>query len=118
MAIKVTASVNTMASNYVSGHTWVGVAGSDPGTTTTPAAEASGGTPAYARKATTWSAGTTGVQNGTQVSIDLAAGTYSWMILASAATVAAANMWDNVSFPSQTLSADGPLLLTPTYTQV
>lgn len=118
MAIKVTASVNSMASSYVSGHTAIGVAASDPGTTTTPASEASGGTPAYARKNTTWSAGTTGVQNGTQVSIDLAAGTYAWMILASSLTTGAANMWDNVSFPSQTLSADGPLLLTPTYTQV
>lgn len=116
MAIKVVASINSMAASYVSGHTYLGVAAADPGTTATPASEASGGTPAYARKATTWSAGTTGVQNGTQQSIDLAAGAYAWMLLCGSAT--GNNMWDNCSFASQTLAADGPLLLTPTYTQV
>lgn len=116
MAMKVVASINSMAASYVSGHTYLNCATADPGTTATPASEASGGSPANARKATSWSAGTTGVQTGTQQSIDLAAGTYLWMLLCGSAT--GNNMWDNCSFASQTLSADGPLLLTPTFTIV
>lgn len=41
---------------------------------TTGASEASGG--GYARQATTWTAGSTGVTNGSTVNIPVAAGTY------------------------------------------
>lgn len=48
----------------------------DPGTTGTN--EATGGSPAYARKSTTWSAGTAdGVVTGSPVVFDVPAGTYT-----------------------------------------
>lgn len=55
---------------------WISLHSSDPGTTGT--GEATGGSPAYARKQTTWTAGSAdGVVNGSAVSIDVPAGTYT-----------------------------------------
>ena len=51
---------------YISAHT--AAAG------TTGASEATGG--GYARQATTWTPGTTGVNNGSKVTVPVAAGTY------------------------------------------
>lgn len=112
-----TATLNTLASTYAGLGTWIGLATGAPGTGTTPSNEASGGSPAYARKQTTWSAGTTGVQNGTAVTIDVAAATYTYMILASAATTGAANMVDNASITSVVMGAQGQIVVTPSYTQ-
>lgn len=56
--------------NSISLHT------ADPGTT--GASEATGGSPAYARKTTTWSAGASdGVVDGSPVVFDVPAGTYT-----------------------------------------
>jgi len=60
---------------YVSLHT------ADPGTT--GANEATGGSPAYARKLSTWTA-SAGVVSGTQVTVDVPAGTYWCWIKVSA----------------------------------
>lgn len=94
---------------YVSLHT------ASPGTT--GANEASGGSPAYARQATTWSADSTddGVRTGTQVTIDLPAGTYTHFGLWSAAS--GGTYIDGGTIASTTLSAQGQIKVTPTYTQ-
>lgn len=94
---------------YISLHT------ADPGTT--GASEASGGSPAYARQATTWSADATddGVRTGTEVTIDLPAGTYTHFGLWSAAT--AGTFVGGGTITSTTLSAQGQIKVTPTYTQ-
>lgn len=64
---------------------WVSLHTSDPGTT--GAGEATGGSPAYARKQTTWTAGSSdGVVNGSAVSIDVPAGTYTHAGVWTAAT--------------------------------
>lgn len=47
----------------------------DPGTT--GANEATGGSPAYARKQTTWAAGANGVKVGSKITADVPAGTYT-----------------------------------------
>jgi hypothetical protein len=113
--MRVLASKDSIASTYVSGHTYIGLATGDPSTSTTVSNEATGGSPAYARKATTWSTGgsNTGIQNGTQVSIDCPAGTFTYMLVAAAATGV---QWDNCTISSTTLSASGPLIVTPTVT--
>lgn len=87
----------------------------DPGTT--GASEATGGTPAYARIATTWSADTTddGIRTGTQVTIDLPAGTYTHFGLWSAAT--GGTFVGGGPITSTTLAAQGQIKVTPTYTQ-
>lgn len=117
MAIAVTTSKQTMANSYAAAATWVGVATGNPGSTTTPANEATGGSPAYARQQTTWTAGSGGIQNGSAVTINAAAATYTFALLASAATTGAANMWDNVAVTSTTLGGQGTLVVTPSYTQ-
>lgn len=56
---------------------WISVHTGNPGTT--GANEATGGSPAYAREQTTWGAGIAdGIENGSQVTVDLPAGTYTY----------------------------------------
>lgn len=61
----------TALGNSISLHT------GDPGTT--GANEVTGGSPAYARKTTTWAGGAVdGVVSGSAVTFDVPAGTYTW----------------------------------------
>jgi len=57
------------------------------------------------------------VQNGSAVTINVPAATYTYILLASAATLAAANMVDNAAITSVVMSAQGQLVVTPTFTQ-
>lgn len=115
MAIAVATSRNSMATYYGTQASWIGVATSDPGTSSTPSGEASGGSPAYARKQTTWGTAASSAITGSAVTIDLAAATYTFMILATASS--GNNMWDKASITSTTLGSQGQLIITPTYTQ-
>lgn len=64
---------------------WISLHTADPGTT--GASEATGGTPAYARKQTTWTGGAAdGSVTGSAVAIDVPAGTYTHIGVWSAAT--------------------------------
>jgi hypothetical protein len=117
MAIAIATSRQSLAATYATLGTWIGVCTGNPGTSTTPINEATGGSPAYARKQTTWTAGAGGVENGSAVTIDVAAATYTYILLASAATVASANQVDNALITSTVMSAQGQLVITPTYTQ-
>jgi hypothetical protein len=117
MAIAVTNTKQTMAAYYATLGTWIGAATGNPGSTTTPANEASGGSPAYARQQTTWTAGSGGIMNGSAVTLNVAAGTYTYIILASAATTGTSNGIDNCAITSVVMSAQGQLVVTPTYTQ-
>ena len=112
--VTVSTTLNNMASTYVGYGSWVGLATGAPGATATPANEATGGAPAYARKATVWSAGTVGVQNGAAVTLDVAAATYNFMLVASLAS--GANQYDNCSIPSVVMGAQGQIVVTPTFT--
>lgn len=97
------------AGGYISAHT------ADPGTTGT--SEATGGAPAYARKLTTWTPGASdGVNAGSQVTIDVPAGTYTYIGLWTLAT--AGVFLDKYLLPTaQTFASQGQLLVTPTFTQ-
>jgi len=117
MTIAIGATKTSLAATYAGLGTWIGTATGNPGSTTTPSNESTGGSPSYARKQTTWSAGSAGVQNGTAVTIDVPASTLTYIILASAATTGAANMVDNCAITSVTMSAQGQLVVTPTFTQ-
>lgn len=80
--------------------------------TTGGVVEATGGSPAYARKQTTWSAGAVdGTVAGSQVEIDLPAGTYTHVGVFSAAT--GGTLIEKVAITSTTLGAQGKLLVTP-----
>ena len=110
-----TATLNSLASTYAGYGSWIGLATTAPPNTATPTGEASGGAPAYARTVTTWSATTTGVQTGTAVTINVAAATYTYMLIASNST--GNNMSDNASITSVVMGAQGQIVVTPTYTQ-
>jgi hypothetical protein len=115
MAIAIGTTRQALADAYKGLGSFVGVATGNPGTTVTPAFEASGGSPAYARKATSWVSSTGGVVNGSAITLDVPAGTYAWIILASASS--GANGVDYADVTDVVMSAQGQLVVTPTYTQ-
>jgi hypothetical protein len=115
MAIAVGATRQVLADAYKGVGTYIGAATGNPGTTATPANEATGGSPSYARKPTTWSSGTGGVVNGTSVTLDVPAATYAWILLASA--VSGATMVDASDTTDVVMSGQGTLVVTPTFTQ-
>lgn len=96
----------TALGNFVSLHT------SDPGTT--GESEATGGSPSYARKQTTWSGGTAdGVVPGSQVSFDVPAGIYTHIGIWSAATGGTFIAGFPLNAPAEVVS-QAQLLITPT----
>ncbi len=108
------ASKESAALNLTGLGAWVSLHTADPGAT--GANEATGGSPAYARKQTTWTAGTSdGVVAGSQVTIDVPAGTYTHVGVWSAATVG--TFVGSTAITSTTLGAQGQILVTPTTTQ-
>lgn len=94
---------------------WISVHTATPGTT--GANEATGGSPAYARKQTVWTAGASdGVVPGSEVTFDLPAGTYTHIGVWTAATAGTYRDGAALSSPV-TLGAQGQLKVTPTHTQ-
>ncbi len=94
---------------------WVSLHTADPGTT--GASEVAGGSPAYARKQTTWTGGASdGVVAGSAVSIDVPAGTYTHVGIWSAST--AGTFLTSYALPTAiVMSVQGQITVTPTYTQ-
>lgn len=84
MTIAVDSTKNTLAAAYAAAGTWISVHTASPGST--GANEVTGGSPAYARKQTTWGTPTAGVVTGTEVTIDVPAGAYTHWGLWSAQT--------------------------------
>lgn len=113
MAIAVTATKNALANAYAGLGTWIALHTADPGTN--GANEATGGSPAYARKQTTWGAASNGAITGSEVTIDAPAGTYTHASIYSAATGGV--FVDKVAITSTTLGSQGQIKVTPKYTQ-
>ena len=115
MAIAVTATRETLAAAYAGAGTWISLHTASP--STTGANEATGGSPAYARKQTTWTPGASdGVTTGSQVTFDVPAGTYTHVGIWSAAT--AGTFIDAYDIPVDVvMGAQGQIQVTPTYTQ-
>lgn len=117
MAIAVTTTKNALCAAYAAiggSTTFVSVHIADP--SNTGANEASGGSPAYARVATTWGAAANGQVTGSQVTINLPAGTYTHAGLWKSVNGGPADFIDKVAIASTTLGAQGTLLITPTFT--
>jgi hypothetical protein len=115
MAIAVTTTKNTMATYYGTLGTYIGLATGAPGSTSTPSNENTGGSPAYARIATTWGGAAAGAITGSACTINTPAATLTYVLLASA--VSGNNMIDNASITSVVMSGQGQVVVTPTYTQ-
>ena len=112
MAIAVATTKQTVCNAYTAIGNYIGCATADPGTTSTPANESSGG--GYARLTTTWTPGSGGVSNGSATTINLPASTVTFMFVATAAT--GNTMFDKASIGSNVLSTAGQLVITPTMT--
>lgn len=94
---------------------WISIHTADPGTGGSN--EATGGTPAYARKQTTWTAGSAdGTVTGSQVIIDVPAGTYTHIGLWSAQT--GGTFIGSAAITSTTTPYQSQITLTPTYVEV
>lgn len=117
MAIAVTTTKNALCTAYAAiggANTYVSVHTADPGTT--GANEATGGSPAYARVATTWGTAANGQISGGPVTINLPAGTYTYAGLWKSVNGGAPDFIDKVAIASTTLGSQGTLLITPTFT--
>lgn len=111
MAIAVNATKESVALAYTGLGSWISLHTADPGTT--GASEATGG--AYARKQTTWTGGASdGIVNGSEVTIDVAAGTYAWAGIWSAAS--GGTFIDKVAVSSTAFTGAGQMKVTPTVT--
>lgn len=108
------AVLESAAADVVATGTFISMHTADPGAT--GASEATGGTPAYARKATVWTAGASdGVQSGSQVEFDLPAGTYThvgvWSLVTAGTFVGFVALFTPVVLIEQ-----GLVRITPTVT--
>lgn len=115
MAIATTAEKNALAVEYGIDAAYAALFTADPGTTGTVVGEATGGSPAYARKAITWSAPTNGVITAT-VTFDVPAGTYTYAAVTTSLT--GANLIDKLAITSTTFPGQGTLQVNLSYTQV
>jgi hypothetical protein len=106
----VTPTAQTMISDYSGLGAWIGLFTGAPGSTNAPANEASGGSPAYARQETSWTvSGATAIGSG--VTINVPAGTYTYMGLFSAAT--GNTMVDWCAISPQVASGQTTITITP-----
>lgn len=115
MAIAIESTRSGMASHYASLTPYAALFTADPGTSGSVSNEVSGGSPAYARKAVTWSTATPSTATAT-VTFDVPAGTtVRYAGLVSAATGGA--LRDRVAVTEQAFASQGTYVLTLTYTQ-
>ncbi|MFD9804759.1 hypothetical protein [Streptomyces sp. NPDC059071] len=82
----------------------------------TGASEATGGTPAYVRKPTTWGGATNGQVVGTPVTIDLPVGTYTYVGLWRTVSGGSADFIDAVAIGQTQFNGQGQLIVTPSFT--
>lgn len=117
MAIAVLAQRNALADAYGTAAPYGAVFTADPGTSGTATGEATGGSPAYARKAMSWSSASSSAISGAPV-FDIASGqTITYFGVCSSNTPGAATVRDRVSVTSQAFASQGTYTVTATYTQ-
>lgn len=115
MAIATNAMKETLSTSYGTAAAYMSLHTADPGTTGT--SEVTGGAPAYARKAITWTPGASdGVNNGTAVVFDLPASTAVTHIGIWSA-VTAGTFLDKAAMVVNSQASQATVTVTPTYTQ-
>lgn len=114
MAIQITSTKETLAIAYGGAATFAGLHTAQPSQGTP--AEVTGGSPAYARKATSWTAGSSDGVVTVSVTFDVPSGTtVTHAGLWSAST--AGTLVDWVALTSQAFASQGQLTVNFTYTQ-
>ncbi len=112
--VNVTQTKETLALNFSALGSWISLHTASPGQS--GASEATGGSPAYARKQTTWTgAAVDGVVTGSKVTLDVPAGTYTHVGIWSAATGGTCIDWYAIT-PSATDTVQFQVGVTPTIT--
>lgn len=109
-----TSERNQMLTSEVARLAFISLHTADPGATGT--AEATGGAPAYARKATAWGTASSGSVSASQVAFDAPAGSYSYVGFWTAAT-GGTFLGGAALATAQTLSSQGVIQVTPSFTQ-
>lgn len=106
----VSTTLQSLVSYYSGLGNWMGLATGNPGSSTTPANEASGGSPAYIRQATTWNiTGATAL--GSAVIFNVPAGTFSYLLLCSASS--GANQVDWCPMAPQVIAGQTTITIIP-----
>lgn len=119
MAIAIGAEKDSLANKYAADAPYGALFSSDPGTTGAATGEISGGSPAYARKAISWStsSGGAGVVTGAPT-FDVASGTtVTFTAVCASSTATTADLKDKVAVTSQAFASQGSYQVTYTYTQ-
>ena len=112
MAIQTATMKNALATAYGASATWAAVYTTAPGASA--GTEPSGGSPAYARKALSWSAPSNGVITAS-ATFDIPTGTT--LIGAGVHSASTGNYQDGGSITSQAFASQGTYVLALTYTQ-
>lgn len=114
MAIQTVGLKNTLVDAYKAACTFIGLATTAPGSSR--GTEPSGGSPAYARKASNWGATSGGAATASPAAHDVASGTTVVGINMENASTAGTYQ-DGASVTSQAFSSQGTYTVTATYTQ-
>lgn len=114
MTIQTSAMKNTLASAYATATPYVGLATTAPGASR--GTEPTGGSPAYARKASNWGSPTNGVITASPAAHDVPSGTTVVGVNMESA-VTAGTYQDGASVTSQAFASQGTYQVTATYTQ-
>jgi hypothetical protein len=114
MSIATVVQRTALATAYAAQGSWLSLHTATPGTT--GASEATGGTPAYARKQTTWGTAATSAITGSAVTFDVPAGAYThwglWTLQTGGSFLDGGPLSTTV-----TLSDQGQIVAPITYTQ-
>ena len=113
MAIQTAAMKNILSDAYKGAATHAALYTTAPGGS--PGTEVTGGSPAYARKVTSWSASSNGVTS-TTVTFDVPSGT-TVVGAGVHSAITAGTYYDGASVTSQAFASQGTYQLTLTYTQ-
>lgn len=116
MAIATNAEKESLAIKYGTDAAYGALFTADPGTSGSVTGEVTGGSPAYARKALSWTAGSSDGVVTVSAVFDVPTGTTVTHIgVCSSST--GANLLDRISITSQNFSAQGTLTVNFTFTQ-
>lgn len=115
--VAIMAEKDSLANKYAADAPYGAIFTSDPGTSGTATGEVTGGSPAYNRKAISWStASATGVVTGAPV-FDVPSGsTVTFAAACSSVTPGAATLKDKTSVTSQAFASQGTYTVTYTLT--
>lgn len=106
----VSTTLQSLVTYYIGLGNWMGLATGLPGSSSSPANEATGGSPAYVRQATTWNV-TSPTALGTPVIFNVPAGTFSYLLLCSGS--GGNNMVDWCPMTPQVIGAQTTITVVP-----